>query len=262
MEAAGRVAVVTGGASGIGAALCGELAQRGARAVVVADIDAAGARRVADAVGGRPIACDVASAESVQRLAAAVIAEYGAIDLFCANAGIGSGTDPFETPLPVWQRMWDVNVMSHVHAVRSVLPGMLERGDGHFLHTASISGVLTAHGMLPYATTKHALVGLVEWLSVTYGHRGVGFSCLCPLGVRTPMLKTLPPEMAAVAGPFSEPEDIARIALDGVADDQLLIYSDPKVETWVTRRFADEGRWLASMRKIQATVFDKSAFPA
>src|SRR5579862_3221849 len=182
-----KVAVVTGGASGIGRALCRRFAAEGARGVVVADVDAAGAEKVAHEVGGLAVRVDVSREGDLVELAARATAAYGAIDLFCSNAGIilEGGV---ETSDSEWQRIWGINFMAHVYAARAVLPGMLARGEGYLLQTASAAGLLTQIGSAPYAVTKHAAVAFAEWLAVTYGDRGIRVSCLCPQGVRTKML--------------------------------------------------------------------------
>src|SRR6476659_3614552 len=189
MELTDRVAVVTGGASGIGRALAWRLAEEGARGVVVADLNAAGAQAVATEIGERAlgVGCDVADEAQVIDLVARAQAAFGPVELFCANAGVAVGTD-VETPEEVWDLALGVNVRAHVHAAKALLPGWLERGEGYFLTTASAAGLLTQIGSAPYAVTKHAALAFAEWLSVTYGDRGVKVSCLCPMGVNTPML--------------------------------------------------------------------------
>src|SRR5438874_297401 len=192
MELNDKLVVVTGGASGIGRALCKRFAREGARGVVVADLDGAGAATVADAIsagGGTALAVstDVAVEADVVALVDKATDTFGPIDLFCANAGIAiSGS--VDAPDEAWQRIWEINVMAHVYSARAVLPGMLARGDGYLLHTASAAGLLTNLGAAPYAVTKHGAVALAEWLAITHGDAGIKVSCLCPQGVRTPML--------------------------------------------------------------------------
>ena len=207
MEVRDRVCVVTGGGSGIGRALCQRFAADGARAVVVVDRQAEAAAEVADAIGGRAEVVELGVEAEVTAMLTTVENDLGPIDVLCNNAGIASGGDPLSTPIDEWQRQWDVNVMSHVHAIRAVLPGMLARGEGHILHTASMAGILTSHGNAPYAVSKHAVVGLAEWMSITYHHQGIRTYLLAPLGVRTPMLgDQADSEWArAAAGPIAEP---------------------------------------------------------
>jgi NAD(P)-dependent dehydrogenase (short-subunit alcohol dehydrogenase family) len=185
MELTGRVAVVTGGASGIGRALAWRLAEAGVRGVVVADLDAAGAQAVATEIGERALGagCDVADEVQVVQLVTHAEEAFGPVDLFCANAGVAVGTD-LETPEEVWDLALGVNVRAHIHAARALVPGWLDRGEGYFLATASAAGLLSQIGSAPYAVSKHAAVAFAEWLSITYGDRGVRVSCLCPMGVR------------------------------------------------------------------------------
>nr|NIP94831.1 SDR family oxidoreductase [Akkermansiaceae bacterium] len=172
MEVKDRVIVVTGGASGIGRAMCLRFAEAGAKGVVVADLNADGAEAVAQEIGGLGVGCDVATESGIADLVQQSEARFGPIEIFCSNAGIASGGDPLEVEIEEWQRQWDVNLMAHVYAIRAVLPGMLERGEGYLVHTASMAGILTTHGNVPYAVTKHAVVGLAEWMSITYHDRG------------------------------------------------------------------------------------------
>ncbi len=183
-----KVVVVTGGASGIGQALCHRFAAEGARGMVVADLDEVGAARVAEMVGGLAVKTDVSDEADIIRLVAQATERYGQIDLFCSNAGIVGMPGGVEVPNEAWQQIWEVNVLAHIYAARAVLPGMLARGEGYFLHTASAAGLLTQIGAAPYAVTKHAAVAFAEWLAVTYGDAGIKVSCLCPQGVRTKML--------------------------------------------------------------------------
>ena len=254
MDLADRHVVVTGAASGIGAAAAREFGRLGAR-VVAADIDAEGARRVAADVDGLAVYCDVGVEGDVNALVAEAERTYGPVDVFFSNAGIASGGSPLDTPLDVWQRQWQVNVMAHVYAVRAVLPSMLERGFGYLLHTASMAGILTTHGNLPYAATKHAVVGLAEWLAITYHDKGIRVSLLAPLGVNTPMLGGAVAGFASsAAGPIKEPEEVARMVADAVLEDRFLILTDPIAQTWMDRKAADLERWLHGMRRLQAKI--------
>ncbi len=254
MELDNKVCVITGGASGIGAATCRAFSAKGAR-VVVTDINMDDAKKVAQEIGGLAIACDVSVEADVNNLVAETEKQLGPIDLFFNNAAVATGGNPLETPIDVWQDQWNINVMSHVYAVRAVLPGMLERGQGYLLHTASMAGILTSQGNLTYATTKHAVVGLAEWLSITYHDDGIRVSLLAPLGVRTPMLGDLSsPFAVSAAGPIKEPEDVADMVVAGVQSEEFLILTDPIAQTWMERKTNDPERWLTGMRRLQAKM--------
>ena len=263
MEVRDRVVVVTGGASGIGAALCRRFAADGARGVVVADRDEAGAAAVADAIGGVAVGCDVADEAQVRALVAHVEDRFDAIDLFCANAGValGGGLDPMASgPFAsddAWAASWSVNVMAHVYAARAVLPAMLARGDGTLLTTASAAGLLTDLGTQAYSVTKHAAVAFAEWLAITYGGRGIRVSCLCPMGVRTPMV-----EGAAAAGVGAhllpgalEPEAVADAVVAGLREERFLILPHPEVAEFFRRRADDPDRWLRGMRRRRGELY-------
>ena len=254
MDLADKHTIITGAASGIGAATAREFARLGAR-VVVADINADGAAAVAKEVGGTAMPCDVSDEAAVDALVAEAERTYGPVDLFFSNAGVATGSDPLETPIDVWNDQWRINLMAHVFAVRAVLPSMLERESGYLLHTASMAGILTTHGNLPYAVTKHAVVGLAEWLSITYHDKGIRTSLLAPLGVNTPMLgSSVRGFVPNAAGPVKEPEDVARMVAEAVFEERFLILTDPIAETWMDRKASDLERWLNGMRRLQARM--------
>jgi len=184
MEVAGKIVVVTGAASGIGKALAERFHAAGASAIVAVDLDEAGARATAKDVGGLAMRADVSREEDVARAIETSEAEVGAIDLFCSNAGVGTGM-ALDSPNEEWQLSWDVNVMSHVYAARHLVPRMIRRGGGYFLNTASAAGLLNQIGGAAYGTSKHAAVGFGEWLAITHGHEGIRVSMLCPQAVRT-----------------------------------------------------------------------------
>jgi NAD(P)-dependent dehydrogenase (short-subunit alcohol dehydrogenase family) len=258
------VAVVTGGASGIGRALARRFAEAGARGVAVADLDGPGAEAVAAELGPRALAvrADVARQDDVDELIAATRDAFGPIDIFCANAGVGAGTD-LDTSDEVWGLAFDVNVRAHVLAARRLVPEWVERGEGYFLATASAAGLLTQIGSAPYAVTKHAAVAFAEWLSVTYGDRGVRVSCLCPMGVNTAMLQAglslegaegLGTRVVSATGDVLEPEDVAETVVEALREERFLVLPHPEVLDFMRRKTADYDRWLAGMRRLQAAV--------
>ena len=256
MKLADQVIVVTGGGNGIGRAMCRRFAREGPKGIVVADLDGDAAAAVADEIGGTGVEVDVSKEADVVHTVTTAEATYGPVDLYCANAGIAVGGG-VEVADDEWQRSWDVNVMAHVWAARAVLPSMLERGQGYLLHTASAAGLLTNIGAGPYSVTKHAVVGLAEWLAISHGDQGLRVSCLCPMGVRTDMLTAdTDGEAAAVvlAQGAIEPEAVADAVVDGLADERFLILPHPEVADFERQRATDRGRWLAGMRRLRATV--------
>ena len=254
MELQGRVTVITGGASGIGAACARAFSLEGAK-VVIADVNVEGARAVADDIGAIAIACDVGKEEDVGSLVEMTEKEVGTIDVFFSNAAVATGGDPISTPVDTWQQQWQINVMGHVYAVRVVLPAMLARGEGYLVHTASMAGILTSQGNVTYATTKHAVVGLAEWLSITYHDQGIRTSLLAPLGVNTPMLGGgNSPFARTAAGPVKEPEDVAEMVVRAIRDERFLILTDEIAQTWMERKTNDLDRWLHGMRRLQRKI--------
>ncbi|HEY8472804.1 MAG TPA: SDR family oxidoreductase [Natronosporangium sp.] len=245
------VVVVTGGASGIGAALARRFAAERAAAVVVADIAEAGAERVAAELPvGRPLRLDAGDEASVTDAVTRIEAEVGPIGIWCSNAGVpggvGLGTDQD------WQRCWRLHVHAHLLAARHVLPRMATRGRGHLLVTASAAGLLTELDSAAYAVTKHAAVALAEWLAIRYGGTGVSVSCLCPQAVRTPMLAGAPANSATLAaGPAITPEQVADAVMAAFAADRFLILPHPEVAEYERRRATDRDRWLAGMRRLR-----------
>ena len=259
---AGRVALVTGAGSGIGAALAAALVDRGAAVVVLADLDAVAATSIAEALH-RPgateviaVALDVADATALRALVARIESEHGRLDLVCSNAGIGTGAG-VEAPIPLWQRAWDVNLMAHVHAADAALPGMLDRGEGAFLHTCSAAGLLTIAGDAPYAVTKHAAVAFAEWLALTYAARGITVTALCPLGVETSMLATedlLATRFVRGTGRVLAPDAVALAALDALESGEMLALPHPEVAAMELARASDRRMWLARLRAAVAAL--------
>jgi NAD(P)-dependent dehydrogenase (short-subunit alcohol dehydrogenase family) len=253
MDLKDKVVIVTGGASGIGKATCEAMARLGARVAVV-DLNAAGARQVAEDIGGLAVSCDVGQEASVNDMVAEVRDNLGEVDVLFNNAGVATGGNPLDTPIEVWQSQWEINVMAHVYAVRAVLPSMLERQSGYILHTASMAGILTTHGNLTYAATKHAVVGIAEWMAITYHDKGIRTSLLAPLGVRTPMLGNVDADTNEVLGPIKEPEEVAQQVINAIAEERFLILTDELAQTWMDRKNTDLDRWLGGMRRVQSRL--------
>jgi NAD(P)-dependent dehydrogenase (short-subunit alcohol dehydrogenase family) len=253
MEVNGKVVVVTGGASGIGKSLCERFTREGARAVIVSDINQEGidatVADIADKTEALGIRSDVGNEADVNDLVAATLKRFGQIDLFCSNAGIfTAGGENVSTE--GWQAIWDINVMSHVFAARAVLPGMLERGEGYLLNTSSAAGLLSQVGSAPYAVTKHAAIGFAEWLSITYGNKGIKVSALCPQAVRTNMTAGGDGGVAGLDG-MLEPEQLADTVIETLREERFLVLPHSEVLTYMRRKTDDYDRWIGGMRRLQ-----------
>ena len=249
----GAVVVVTGAGRGIGEALARAFAAEGAH-VVVNDLDADAAQAVADSIGALPVPGDAASEAGVSALVRAARDRFGEIDVFCANAGVGTGGGP-DAPEDAWALAWDVNVMAHVRAAREVVPAWLERGRGRFIATVSAAGLLTMLGSAPYSVTKHAALGFAEWLSATYRHKGVRVHALCPQGVRTRMLDDTGAAGDLLLAPTAiEPGRVAQAVLEAVAADRFLILPHAEVAGYYAARAADPDRWIGGMNRIQRDI--------
>jgi NAD(P)-dependent dehydrogenase (short-subunit alcohol dehydrogenase family) len=255
MRVEDRCVVVTGAASGIGAALARRFAAQGARGVVVADVQAEPLEAIAAEVGGLAVKCDVTDEAQIRELADRAEERFGAVDLFCSNAGIvvPGGADASDA---VWQRSLDVNVMAHVYAARVMVPRMIDRGGGYLLQTASAAGLLTQIGSAPYSVTKHAALALAEWLSITYGERGIKVSVLAPQAVRTAMTMGIPDGGVAGVDGMLEPDTVADAVVRGLASEAFLILPHPQVLEYFRRKASDYDRWIAGMRRLQARFGD------
>lgn len=255
MQLANKVVVVTGGANGIGRALVRRFAREGARAILIAEIDDAGAAAVARETGGIAVPTDVSKEEDIVRLVKYAEEHFGGVDLFCSNAGIflGGGV---ETADDEWRRIWEINVAAHIYAARAVLPGMIQRGGGYLLQTASAAGLLSQIGSAPYSVTKHAAVALAEWLAITYHDAGIRVSVLCPQGVRTNMLDGAPQTGvgALLRETALDPEQVAESVMEGLAAERFLILPHPEVAEYFQRKATGYERWLRAMRRLQAAT--------
>ncbi len=253
MDIKGKVVIVTGGASGIGEALCRRFAKEGAEAVYVVDMNGERAKAVAEAIGGVGVGADVSKEAEITDVVRAAEKKFGRVDIVCSNAGIlvldkdnvasSSNAD--------WQRIWEVNLMAHVYAVRAALPGMIARGEGYFVHTASAAGLLSQIGSAPYSVTKHAAVGFAESVAIAHGDDGIRVSVLCPQAVRTAMI--LGSEEGGVAGGDGviEPEDVAKVVVDAIREERFLILPHPQVLTYMQRKTSDYDRWIKGMQRLR-----------
>ncbi len=255
MQCADKVIVVTGGANGIGKALCDRFHRAGARKVIVADLEADNAETVAAAIDGDAFAVNVRDEAQISAMVAEVESRYGAIDLFCSNAGIialdGEPWWATSAPNETWQAMWEIHVMAHIYAARACLPAMLERGAGYFLNTVSAAGLLNQVGDAAYSTTKHAAIGFAESLAITHGDDGIKVSALCPQAVATRMIGDSGDGGTAGVDGVLSPADVAEAAVTGLAAEQFLILPHEEVENYRQRKAADYDRWLGGMRKLR-----------
>ena len=248
MQIKDKIVVVTGAASGIGRALARRFHAEGAKLVVCSDIDGDGAAAVAGEIGGVSFRTNVAVEADIQHLIETVEADHGPIDLFCSNAGIGIGGGA-EVSDAGWQRIWEINVMAHVWAARHLVPRMAARGGGYLVNTASAAGLLSQIGSAPYAVTKHAAVGLAEWLAITHGDQGIKVSVLCPQAVRTAMTAGNADGVASIDG-MLEPEDAAEACIRAIEAETFLVLPHPEVLDYMRRKTNDYDRWIGGMRKL------------
>lgn len=253
MRVAGKVVVVTGAGNGIGAALAARFAHEGASAVIAADIDLDAATGVAEAIDGHAFRVDVADEDSNRRLIEEVESNFGPIELFCANAGIAFEGDE-QSPDADWDRMLGINFRAHVYAARRLIPLWVGRGRGYLLVTASAAGLLANIGAAQYTVTKHAAVAFAEWISITYGGRGVKVSCLCPQGVRTRMLDQAGVVAELLAGTAVTAEEVASVVVAGLDAERFLILPHPEVADFIVRKATDRDGWIAAMQRLQARL--------
>lgn len=222
--------------------------------MVVADIDIDAAEAVAREIGGVAVRTDVSQASEISALVARARELNGPIDLFCSNAGVpGPGGGP-EASDAEWQQAWEVNTMAHVWAARALLPEMVQRGEGYLLSTASAAGLLTQVSALAYSATKHAAVAVAEWLAINYGDAGIKVSCLCPQGVRTPMLDRALEDPVGAAPLLAEgvldPEEVAEAVVAGIREERFLILPHPAVADHMALKATQPERWLKGMRRL------------
>ena len=255
MNVADKIILVTGGANGIGKALCERFHADGAAKIIVADTDFENARKVAQSVGGKAFALDVSDENQVKNVVREILDEFGRIDFVCSNAGIGGTDGILEVTNEVWQKIYGINVLSHVYLARAVFPAMIERGSGAFLVTASAAGLLTHPTAVPYAVSKHAAVALAENLAIEFGGKGIYVSCLCPQGVKTNMIASASgePENFLMAEAITV-EACADAVIEALEAETFLILPHPEVADYIVNKAENYDRWLHSLRKIRAAV--------
>ncbi len=269
MELKDCVVVITGGGSGIGEALAYAAHAEGARHIVVADLNGAEANRVAAKVGGTGFAIDVRDESAIQRMVEETLAKHGPIDVFVSNAGyvtVGGVEDTNERV----QQMWEVHVLAHLYAARAVLPSMIANGRGYLLNTASAAGLLSQIGSMAYSVTKHAAVGLAEWLSITHHHQGIRVSVLCPQAVATNIVANSPDtknqsegmaDGVAAADGVKSAEDVARDCIEAMRAEKFHVLPHDEVSTYVERKAGDVDRWLTGMRRFQSALYADRPLP-
>lgn len=248
MDIKDRIVVVTGAAGGIGKSLALRFAQAGAKRVVCVDIDEAGALATAKEIDGIGRGLSVADEDAIRQLIEDIETQEGPIDLFCSNAGIMVPGGP-EASNEDWQRIWEINLMSHVYAARHLIPRMIARGGGYLLNTASAAGLLSQVGSAPYSVTKHAAVAFAEWLALTYGDDGIKVSVLCPQAVRSAMTEGHEDGVASMDG-MLEPDKVADDCLQAIEEERFLILPHPEVLDYMRRKAENYERWLGGMRKL------------
>ena len=256
MELADRVAVITGGSGGIGQSMAKAFLAEGARAIVLADLDADAVAQAADQLGCEGVACDVTDEAQVAALVESTLDKHGPIDVMCSNAGAGGKGVLTDADNEVWQFQWELHVMSHLYAARAVLPSMIARGEGYLLNTASAAGLLAAMGSGPYTVTKAAAVKLAEFLSITHGDDGIRVSVLCPQGVNTAMA---PRSLGdGQTDGIIEPDDLAAVVVEAMRDERFHVLPHPEVGEYLKRKADDPDRWLKGMRRLRARTLGLS----
>ena len=255
MHVKDKVIVVTGGANGIGAAMCRRFKQEGARGVAVVDLDMENARKVAAEIDGLALKADVSIESDIISVVQKTQEKFGPIDLFCSNAGVAFQDEPggmaTSCPNDKWQKSWEIHVMAHMYAARAVLPDMIDRGEGYLLNTVSAAGLLNQIGSAPYSTTKHAAIGLAEALAITHGDEGIKVSVICPQAVATQMLGDFDDDSPQGVDGVMTPEQVADCVITGLAEETFLILTHEQVRLYVGRKTSDYDRWLKGMRRFR-----------
>lgn len=254
MNVKDKIILVTGGANGIGKGLCERFAKDGAEKIIVTDIDFENANQVAKDVNGVAFELDVSNEAQVKEIVTQILDEFGRIDLVCSNAGIGGAEGCLEVSNDVWQKIYEVNVLSHVYLARAVFPSMIERGEGYLLITSSAAGLLTHPCVAPYVVTKHGAVALAESLSIEYHDKGIRVSCLCPQGVKTQLIMGEDnPNVFLQEGAITT-EECAEAVIRGLESEKFLILPHEEVAQFIVNKAENRDRWLHSLRKIRQGV--------
>ena len=256
MDVAGRVCIVTGGANGIGRAICEKFIASGAAHVVVADLDGTAASRTAEDIGATAVTCDVACESEVADLIHGTFVQYGRVDVVVSNAGV-TAKGGVEVPDEQWQWLWQVNLMAHVYAARAALPIMQGQGEGYLVQVASAAGILTEVGSAPYSVTKHAAVSLAEWLSIQYRRQGIRVSCLCPAGVATDFLDLDDPIHQFLHFSSKTTAEVADSVLEAMHEERFLILPHPEVGEFFAFKGEQYDRWLHNFSKLPEKIARK-----
>ena len=258
MEVENKRVIITGSANGIGSSLSRAFKDRNVESMILVDLDEINNTKLSNEVGGIPYKADVGSEDDIIKLVEFAKKEMGGIDIFCSNAGISGAGGLLNTSNEDWSNIWNVNVMSHIHAAKHTLPIMLEQGSGYFMNTASAAGLLTQLGAAGYSVTKSAAVSFAEWLKITYGERGIGVSCLCPQGVRTPMVEDAPEivgSLVSIDG-LLEPDVVANEVIECIEKDQFLITPHPEVLEYMKIKASDPDRWINGMQSLATQLIE------
>ena len=258
MEVENKRVIITGSANGIGSSLSRAFKERNVESMILVDLDELNNTKLSNEVGGIPYKADVGSEDDIIKLVEFAKQEMGGIDIFCSNAGISGAGGLLNTSNEDWSNIWNVNVMSHIHAAKHTLPIMLEQGSGYFMNTASAAGLLTQLGAAGYSVTKSAAVSFAEWLKITYGERGIGVSCLCPQGVRTPMVEDAPEivgSLVSIDG-LLEPDVVANEVIECIEKEQFLITPHPEVLEYMKIKASDPDRWINGMQSLTTQLIE------
>lgn len=258
MELGERVVLVTGGANGIGRALCRRIHQERPSGIAIADRDLAAAQSVAEEVGGLAIECDVSRETDVQGAVRQTVERFGRLDAVLSNAGV-TAKGGFETPDADWNCLWQVNVMAHVYLARAAMPRLLEQETAAFVVTASAAGLLTEIGSAAYSVTKHACVAFAEWLSVHYRNQGLKVSCLCPAGVATDFLDLEDPIHQFLHVSSVTPEHVADCTIDGLRKETFLVLPHEEVSEFFQFKTQNYDRWLHNFAHVNTRLQKRRA---